>query len=71
MLAVLFVAAMLIAGYLFSLLTHPYSRCRVCKGGGRHLGGFYKYAQRPCRSCGGSGRRVRVGARALHIGPGK
>jgi len=71
MLALVIVVVVFIAGYLFSLLVHPFSRCRLCNGGGRHWGSVYKYAQRPCRSCGGSGRHVRLGARVLHIGSGK
>lgn len=68
MLPLVIIAVLIVAGYLVSLRVHPYSRCRACKGGGRHWGSVYKYAQRPCRSCGGSGRHDRLGARILRIG---
>ena len=51
------------AGYFISLRIHPFAKCRVCKGTGRHYGSVYTYAHRRCRKCGGSGRKERIGKR--------
>jgi hypothetical protein len=32
---------------------------------GRHFGSVYKGSFRPCRTCGGSGRRDRVGTKVM------
>jgi hypothetical protein len=58
-------ALVLAVGYLFSIKAHPFTACRVCKGGSRHRGAFYTYAYRPCRRCKGSGRKLRLGAQLL------
>ncbi|WP_300614141.1 hypothetical protein [Trebonia sp.] len=51
------------AGYYVSLRIHPFTKCRVCNGGGKHTGSVYTYAHRKCRKCGGSGRKDRLGVR--------
>jgi DnaJ-class molecular chaperone len=53
-----------IIGYYLSLRAHPFTKCRVCDGRGRHQAvGIYSYAHRRCRKCGGSGRKDRLGVR--------
>jgi DnaJ-class molecular chaperone len=52
-----------IVGYFFSLRVHPYTKCRLCNGRGRHFGTVYTYAHRRCRKCGGTGRKDRLGVR--------
>lgn len=51
-------------GYYLSLKAHPFTKCRLCGGRGRHEGvGLYSYAFRRCRKCGGTGRKDRLGVR--------
>ncbi len=57
-------------GYYGSLRLHPLTKCKVCKGGGRHFGTVYTSAQRRCRKCGGSGRLDRLGTRVFLGGTG-
>jgi hypothetical protein len=52
-----------IVGYYLSLRAHPYTKCRLCNGRGRHWGSVYTYAHRRCRKCGGNGRKERLGYR--------
>jgi len=52
-----------VVGYFISLRLHPLTKCRLCKGTGRHFGSMYTYAQRRCRKCGGNGRVDRLGVR--------
>ena len=52
-----------IVGYYVSLRAHPYTKCRLCNGRGRHFGSVYTYAHRRCRKCGGTGRKDRLGVR--------
>ena len=52
-----------IIGYYLSLRAHPYAKCRLCNGSGRHWGSVYTYAHRRCRKCGGNGRKERLGVR--------
>jgi hypothetical protein len=52
-----------LAGYLVSVRRHPYRRCRHCRGAGKHFGAVFGFAHRPCRWCGGFGRKPRFGAR--------
>jgi len=61
--------AVLVLGYLLSLVLHPYARCSTCKGSPRHYGSIFSRAFRLCSACGGSGRERRLGARILGIGP--
>jgi hypothetical protein len=53
-------------GYYVSLRIHPFTKCRLCNGTGRHYGSIYRYAHRRCRRCGGSGRKDRFGVRFLN-----
>jgi DnaJ-class molecular chaperone len=52
-----------IVGYYLSLRAHPYTKCRLCSGRGRHFGTVYTYAYRRCSKCGGTGRKDRLGVR--------
>jgi DnaJ-class molecular chaperone len=53
-------------GYYLSLKAHPFTKCKVCDGRGRHTAaGLYSYAWRRCRKCGGSGRKDRLGVRVF------
>ena len=63
MLLVLGMAAF--AVYVVSLSLHPNAKCNRCKGAGRHFGGVFSYAQRPCTSCKGRGVHPRLGRRVL------
>jgi len=58
------------AGYWISLRIHPLTKCKVCNGGGKHVGTVYTYAHRRCRKCGGSGRQDRLGVRLFLGGTG-
>ena len=60
---VIIIGILVVAGYWISLRVHPYAKCRVCKGSGRHFGSMYKNTLRRCRKCGGSGRQDRLGVR--------
>ncbi|GAB3931718.1 hypothetical protein GCM10029976_036440 [Kribbella albertanoniae] len=51
--------------YVVSLSLHPNAKCNRCKGAGRHHGGIFSYAQRPCSSCKGRGVHPRIGRRIL------
>jgi DnaJ-class molecular chaperone len=56
-------------GYFASLRLHPLRRCPVCKNTpGRHHGAIYGYAYRPCRACGGRGRKDRLGTKIFFGG---
>jgi DnaJ-class molecular chaperone len=57
------VSIIAIIGYYVSLKVHPYTKCGVCNGRGRHFGSMYTYAYRRCRKCGGTGRKDRLGVR--------
>jgi hypothetical protein len=57
-------------GYYVSLRIHPLTKCKVCRGGGRHVGTVYKSAYRRCHKCGGSGRADRLGTRLFLGGTG-
>ena len=67
MLLVLLMAAF--ALYVVSLSLHPNAKCNRCKGAGRHHGGLFSYAQRPCTSCKGRGVHPRIGRRVLFKSP--
>ncbi|GAA0593990.1 hypothetical protein HPO96_06655 [Kribbella sandramycini] len=55
--------------YVVSLSLHPNAKCNRCKGAGRHHGGIFSYAQRPCTSCKGRGVHPRIGRRILFKSP--
>ena len=50
-------------GYAVSCAVFPFKRCRTCKGAGHHKSRLIR-AYRPCRRCGGSGMRLRIGRKA-------
>ncbi len=62
------IVVVLVAGYLVSLMLHPYTHCRTCNGTPRSYGTFYTKTFRLCSKCGGGGRERRLGARLLGIG---
>lgn len=66
-----FVLYLLVAGatYVTSLHLHPSRACWACEGSGKATGLIFGYARRQCGTCGGSGRRLRLGARMLRIDP--
>jgi hypothetical protein len=61
----LVLAMAVFAFYVVSLSLHPNAKCARCKGAGRHYGGVFSYAQRPCSSCKGRGVHPRLGRRFL------
>ncbi|WP_218012364.1 hypothetical protein [Micromonospora sp. WMMA1996] len=50
--------------YPLSCLVYPHRDCRVCRGQGCHRSSGNPKLSRPCRWCGGSGKRLRLGRRA-------
>jgi len=54
-------------GYYVSLRIHPFTKCSLCKGGGRHFGSVYTYAHRKCSKCGGTGRVDRLGVKLFKL----
>jgi len=59
---IVIIGIIIIVGYYLSLRTHPFTKCKVCNGRGRHFSTFYTSAYRRCRKCGGTGRKNRFGA---------
>jgi DnaJ-class molecular chaperone len=59
----LIIAIVFVLGYFLSIRSHPFTKCRLCNGTGRHFGTTYGYAHRRCRRCGGTGRKDRLGVR--------
>jgi hypothetical protein len=53
--------AVIVVGYLVSLQLHPHYNCRACRGTGSHSGFLFGWSHRRCNSCGGQGRRRRLG----------
>jgi len=49
--------------YLVSVLLHPNTDCSACRGSGVRRGAVFTRSSRPCRSCTGSGKTRRLGAR--------
>ncbi len=62
--------ALCVAGYVVSLYLHPRVKCSACRGKGSHPGLVFRYADRPCRKCRGTGRQERLGHR-LFVKPPK
>jgi hypothetical protein len=58
------VALVLIAAWVVSLLLWPFARCGRCEGSGTSPGSSGK-RWGDCRRCGGSGKRLRLGARLV------
>ena len=52
-----------VIGYYLSLRAHPFTKCKLCNGTGRHFSTTFRNAHRRCRRCGGTGRRDRLGVR--------
>ena len=62
--SILMIAALgLLTAWILSLLLHPFTACSSCKGSPRSFGSVATRSFRLCGACGGSGRRLRVGAR--------
>lgn len=63
-------AAVAFIAYRRSLRLHPWRPCRhpLCNGG-RRSDRIWGYAFGACPSCGGSGRKLRLGCRLLGIRP--
>jgi len=55
------------AGYAGSLYVWPFRPCGKCQGTGRNKGSSRRRFGH-CARCGGSGRRRRLGAKAVHRG---
>lgn len=49
--------------YLLRCWTHPFGPCRSCKGRRGRKAGSTRRSWGRCRACGGSGERLRWGAR--------
>lgn len=62
------ILAVFFVGYLISLRIHPLTKCPTCKMTGRHFGSVYTNAYRRCRTCGGTGRRDRLGTKLFFGG---
>jgi DnaJ-class molecular chaperone len=60
---ILIIGIVFAIGYYLSLRSHPFTKCRMCHGTGRHFGTTYGYAHRRCRRCGGTGRKNRLGVK--------
>jgi hypothetical protein len=58
------IAAAAAAGWYISLRRHPYAPCRWCRGTSRNAGSTRK-RWGACPRCGGTGRRLRWGARRV------
>ncbi len=61
------VTYLLVAGvsYVASLYLHPNTNCQACAGTAKHRGAVFTYSHRPCRRCGGTGRKMRWGYRTF------
>lgn len=57
-----------LAAYVGSITLHPYTRCRTCKGKGKHAGVIWSYGRRNCHACGGKGWQRRWGAVLMNRG---
>jgi DnaJ-class molecular chaperone len=65
---IVIVAIIVIIGYYLSLRAHPFTKCKLCNGRGRHFGTVYTSSFRRCRKCGGTGRKDRFGVRFINRG---
>jgi hypothetical protein len=59
------VLALLVGGYLLACVLFPFRKCRSCKGMGRFTSGMFG-GIRLCRTCDGTGLRLRAGRRVLN-----
>lgn len=55
----------IVAWYVINCLIWPFANCLRCRGAGRFRSPSGR-AWRPCRRCGGTGSRVRIGRRLWH-----
>ena len=60
---IIIIGIIAIFSYYLSLRAHPFTKCKVCSGSGRHYSTTYADAHRRCRKCGGTGRKDRLGVR--------
>jgi DnaJ-class molecular chaperone len=70
MTALLIIGAAAVVGYFFSLRVHPLRKCPTCNMTGRHFGAVFPNTYRRCRSCGGTGRKDRLGVKVFYGGTG-
>jgi DnaJ-class molecular chaperone len=63
----LLIAIVVAVSYYVSLRIWPMSNCSRCQGSGRNAGSTAKRYGR-CKKCGGTGRRLRPGARMPNQG---
>ena len=68
MLVLILILGSAIVVYLGSCLLHPYVACETCEGKGKHSGGVFAKASRPCHACSGAGQKQRAGAALLARG---
>jgi DnaJ-class molecular chaperone len=68
MATLLIIGAVGVVGYLFSLRVHPLRKCPTCNMTGRHFGAVFSGGYRRCRSCGGTGRKDRLGVKVFYGG---
>ncbi|MEV5689921.1 hypothetical protein [Micromonospora globbae] len=54
----------LLLGYAASCIVRPFRDCWLCDGKGHHRSKRNRKLSRPCRWCGASGKRLRLGRRA-------
>lgn len=57
------IAAIYYAGWRISLRIHPWTHCSTCKGDPRNYGALFRNSYGLCKACGGTGRRLRRGAK--------
>lgn len=53
------VAACGVTYYVYAVYLRPYRDCPVCDGTARNRGGIFKKTFNHCKSCGGTGRKIR------------
>jgi hypothetical protein len=58
-------AVLALAGYALVCAVSPFARCRACAGAGERPGPILRRL-RPCTSCAGTGRRLRIGRRLFN-----
>lgn len=61
----LLLGLVLVAVWVIRSIAHPYGPCRACVGRRGRNAGSTRAAWGRCARCGGSGERLRLGARLL------